>query len=136
MYLRGERVALWYDYADSIKSRTWEWNYHTPGTFTSTSNGLAVSNGGISACMTFYAPTTTTAITNTFEIPPENPEPAQMHARLSTNTKSTSVAAVTVISENCKPITASVVFDGSKATVKIGVETFIFNKKQVDIANP
>jgi hypothetical protein len=86
--------------------------------------------------MTFFGPPTSTLITNTFEIAPESARPPQMHARLSTSAKTTSAASVTILSEQCAPISPTVNFTGSKAVVLIGGEKFVFDKKSAGVVDP
>lgn len=119
-YNRKEKVLVVYDYATSATARRWELNFNALSAFDIQDNIARVSNAGASGCIQVYGPAGTLSSSSGFAVAPENGARDQYQSRFSVSTKSNELAAVTVVTEDCRavPLRVTVAADGS-ASVSI-----------------
>lgn len=134
-YNRTEKVAVIYDYATSVKPRTWELNFNMLNEPTVLGTTLRIATGTSSGCADVYNLSGAFAITKGFPIPPEDEHALlsdQYQARYSATTASTSLASVTVIREDCRDVPISISFSGTSASVSINKSSpLVLDKKTV-----
>jgi len=132
-YNRVEKVLLVYDYATSATARRWELNFNALSAFDIQGNIARVNNAGASACIQVYGPAGALSTSSGFAVAPENGARDQYQSRFSVSTKSTELAAITVITEDCRAVPMQVnVSADAAASVSIGGSAPIsFNRKSL-----
>lgn len=118
-YNRTERVLVVYDYASSAKARAFELNFNALAPFKADGDSVRVDYDGAAACIRVYGADGAFSTSSGFAVAPERPRPQQYQARFKAKS-STSLAAVTVIREDCRNVAVTVNKSGTSFGVKIG----------------
>jgi hypothetical protein len=135
-YQRAEKVVVIYDYATSVKPRTWELNFHAVNAFQAIGKSLKAQNAGSSACIDVYGLNGNVSLSAGFVIAPEYPRPNQFHGRYTATTPSAQLASVTVIREDCRTVPVTVNLSGTIASVAInGASAITFDQRSVKLPN-
>ncbi|MBN8507164.1 MAG: DUF4962 domain-containing protein [Burkholderiales bacterium] len=117
-YNRVERVLLVYDYASSAKARTFELNFNALAPFNATDNTARVDHEGAAACIRVYGTNGGFATSSGFAVAPEFARPQQYQARFTASSAGT-LAALTVIREDCRNVAISVQKSGTSFSVSV-----------------